>query len=169
VEFKVDDRVVYPNHGIGVIEGIEQTEMGGQSCDFYCLRIIANETRVRVPTYNADSVGLRKMISRRQLTSLFEQLREEPARTPRSWKGRYKENSDRMRTGSIFEVAEVLKNLSRLSRSKNLSYREKRMLDKARQLVVTEVAAVQKTAVEKAEQQIDRALAASTSTASRAH
>ena len=78
MDFRIDDRVVYPNHGIGIIESIEKTELGGQSCTFYCLRIMANETRVRVPTYNAANVGLRKMIGRRQLSSLFEQLKQQP-------------------------------------------------------------------------------------------
>ena len=158
MDFKAGDRVVYPNHGIGIIEDVEQKEAGGLLCSFYCLRILANDTVVMIPTKNADTVGLRKTISRRDVTSLFEQLRNGRVKASASWKGRYKENSDRMRTGSIFEVAAVLKNLSTLSRSKSLSYREKRMLDKARQLVVSEVAEVQRAPAEKISAQIDSAL-----------
>ena len=169
MHFKTGDRVVYPNHGIGVVEDIDERKLGEQRYTFYCLRILANDTAVMVPRHNAHSVGLRKMISRREVPNLFERLKGRPSSTHASWKGRFKENSDRMRTGSIFEVAEVLKNLSFLSRSKTLSYREKRMLDKARQLVVTEVAAVQKTAVEKIERQIDQVLDAAGSKAPRGH
>lgn len=158
MEFKSGDRVVYPNHGIGVVEDVEQKEVGGQLCSFYCLRILANDTVVMIPKQNADTVGLRKTIAKREVPSLFEQLRSGLVKASASWKGRYKENSDRMRTGSIFEVAAVLKNLSTLSRSKSLSYREKRMLDKARQLVISEVAEVQHAPVDKISAQIESAL-----------
>ena len=158
MQFKCGDRVVYPNHGIGVIEEIKSQEIAGTDLPFYTLRILANDTVVLIPQSNADSVGLRRTISKRDVNSLFELLRSDVAAVQRSWKQRYKENSDRMLTGSIFEVAEVLKNLSHLAQSKTLSYREKRMLDKARQLVVSEVAEVQRASADVVEAEIDRAL-----------
>jgi len=158
VPFKVGDRVVYPNHGIGVIEAIQNREIGGNNCSFFSLKIVANDTTVLIPTQNASNVGLRKTITRRDVDSLFELLKDDQKAGQSNWKGRFKENSDRMRSGSIFEVAEVLKALSFLSRSKTLSYREKRMLDKARQLVVMEVAEVQRTPVEQVEVEVETAL-----------
>jgi CarD family transcriptional regulator len=158
VEFKCGERVVYPNHGIGVIEQIERKDIAGEPFSFYCLRILANDTVVMIPTSNADSVGLRKTISKREANGLILSLKDANGESSGNWKGRYKENSDRMRSGSIFEVAAVLKNLSALSASKSLSYREKRMLEKARDLVIGEIAEVRSTTVEKTAVLIDTAL-----------
>ena len=158
MEYKLGDRVVYPNHGIGVIEDIENKEVSGAPCKFYCLRIISNDTVVMVPTQNATSVGLRRVIGKGEVAGVLKELKAVKTAKHASWKGRFKENSDRMRTGSLFEVAAVLKNLSQLSRSKSLSYREKRMLDKARQLVVSELAEVQHTPEENVAAQVDKVL-----------
>ncbi|MEE9218981.1 MAG: CarD family transcriptional regulator [Acidobacteriota bacterium] len=156
--FKIGDKVVYPNHGIGVIETIMDRSDDGRNCSFYCLRIHANQSTVMVPTGNTDQVGLRKVVSRKQIDRVFRTLRSGDVSVASDWKGRYQENSDRMRTGSIEEVAQVLKNLALLSQSKSLSYRERKMLDKARYLVVSEIAEVSRQSEEKVEERVDRAI-----------
>ncbi|MFC2171176.1 CarD family transcriptional regulator [Acidobacteriota bacterium] len=156
--FKKGERVVYPNHGIGVIEEIQDLTVDGQDWNCYCLKIESSDTRVMVPTDKADMVGLRKIINKRDAERVFSLLKNGSVKMQSNWKGRFKENSDKMRTGSIFEVAEVLKNLNYLSHVKSLSYREKRMLEKARQLIVSEVAVVKNVAEDKVEAQLERAL-----------
>jgi CarD family transcriptional regulator len=158
VNFKVGDKVVYPNHGIGVIEEISRPAGNAGERVFYCLRILANQSTVLVPTSNTDQVGLRKVVSRKEVDRVFRILRSTDVAVAADWKGRYQENSDRMRTGSIEEVAQVLKNLALLSQNKSLSYRERKMLDKARYLVVSEIAEVSKVPEAKVEEKIDKAI-----------
>lgn len=158
--FKKGDKVVYPNHGIGVIEDIQEREFFGQQQAFYSLRILANDTMVMVPLTNADCVGLRKVIRGIEVDRVIDILKGRNLDVYKNWKGRFKENSNKMRTGSIFEVAEVYKNLAYLSRNKALSYREKRMLDKARYLLVSELSAASRASETIVEGRIDQALAA---------
>lgn len=157
--FKKGDKVVYPNHGIGVIEEIQEREFFGQQQCFYSLRILANDTMVMVPLENADGVGLRKIIKGAEVDRVIDILKGRDMDVHKNWKGRFKENSNKMRTGSIFEVAEVYKNLAYLSRNKALSYREKRMLDKARYLLVSELSVAGRMSENLAETRIDDALA----------
>src|SRR5712692_8446629 len=142
VGFKVGQKVVYPNHGIGTIEQIEQKQIGAVALPFYTLRLAATNSLVLVPVSNAVEVGLRRPISSGECDSLFKALANDFATPPSDWKDRFKDFSDRMRTGDIFEVAEVLKHLSYLSQIKPLSFREQRMLERSRYLVVSELAAV---------------------------
>jgi len=158
VSFKVGDKVVYPNHGVGVIEEIGEQQGQGAERAFYCLRILANQSTVMVPTANTDQVGLRKVVSKKEIDRVFRILRASEIPVAGDWKGRFQENSDRMRTGSIEEVAHVLKNLALLSQSKSLSYRERKMLDKARYLVISEIAEVSKMSEQKVEEKVDRAI-----------
>lgn len=140
--FKVGQKVVYPNHGIGTIEQIEQKQIGATALPFYTLRLAATNTLVLVPVSNATEVGLRKPITATECDTLFHALSSDFATPPHDWKDRFKDFSEKMRTGNIFEVAEVLKHLNYLSHSKPLSFREQRMLERAHYLVVSELAAV---------------------------
>ena len=161
VSFKVGDKVVYPNHGVGVIEGILDHTSSGVDNTFYRLRILSNDSTVLVPTTNTTHVGMRKVLSRKDVDKVFKVLRSAKIEITNDWKGRFQENSDKMRTGDIFEVATVLKNLSYLSKSKNLSYRERKMLDKSRYLVVSEIAEVAKVPEDQIEAKVDKAVAVS--------
>ncbi len=161
VSFKVGDKVVYPNHGVGVIEGILEHTNSGVDNTFYRLRILSNDSTVLVPTTNTVHVGMRKVLSRKDVEKVFKVLRSAKIEITNDWKGRFQENSDKMRTGDIFEVATVLKNLSYLSKSKNLSYRERKMLDKSRYLVVSEIAEVAKVPEDQIEAKVDKAVAVS--------
>jgi CarD family transcriptional regulator len=138
VAFEIGDKVIYPNHGLGVIERIETKTIMGTTCGFYQLRM-ANETTVFVPVDNVDGVGLRRAIGDAEVERLFQLLSDGKIDNHQNWKGRFKDNSDRMRTGSIYDVVEVLKSLTFLAKGKSLSFREKRMLDRAKFLVVSEI------------------------------
>ena len=158
MEFKIGDKVVYPNHGIGIIEKISERLAGPSLDKFYCLRLMVNDSTVMVPMENTVQVGLRRVISKKEISGIYGILKGGHIPVTRDWKGRYQENSDKMRTGHIHEVAEVLKSLTVLSNKKSLSYRERRMLDKARYLIVSEMAEVEKIPEEKVEAKVDRAV-----------
>lgn len=154
--FQVGDKVVYPNHGIGVVEDILGRKTGED--EFYKLRISSNASVVKVPVENVDGVGLRRVITTKDVDRIFDLLENRKIEQHSNWKGRYKDNSDKMRTGSIYDVAGVLKDLSFLSKKKSLSFREKRMLDRARFLIVSEVSEVAEESLNLVEQKIDIAL-----------
>ena len=156
--FQIGDKVVYPNHGIGVVEELLGDPSTGGPSHFYKLRILSNATRVMVPVANVDGVGLRRVITQVEVDRIFDLLENKKIEQHSNWKGRYKDNSDKMRSGSIYDVAGVLKSLSYLSKRKSLSFREKRMLDRARFLIVSEVAEVAREPQEIVEQKIDLAL-----------
>ena len=163
IEFKIGDKVVYPNHGVGVIDKIESRQYGENNDEstFYSLRILANDSTVLVPTSNIQLVGLRPIMRKAEVSRVLKVLENEEFSITDDWKGRYQENCERMRTGSIVDVATVFKNLTFLSTSKNLSYRERKMLDKAKYLIVSEIAEVQRSNEETVEAQIEKAIAKS--------
>lgn len=158
MSFKIGEKVVYPNHGIGVIEKITTAEIAGASNSFYLLRLKATESTVMVPIANAVEIGLRSPIDNNQCDRLLKTLSADFINPPVDWKDRYKEFLERMKTGDIFRVAEVLKTLTYLSLSKPLSFREKRMLERARYLVISELATVCRKAECMVEPMVDEAL-----------
>ncbi len=166
--FDVGDKVIYPNQGLGVVTRIEEKTILGTTCGFYHLRIVANETTVLVPIDNVDGVGLRRAIGDQEVERLFIALGNGKIDSHQNWKGRFKDNSDKMRTGSIYDVADVLKNLTLLSRSKSLSFREKRMLDRAKFLIISEISEVMSETAESIESRVGKALERSFTTRSRA-
>jgi CarD family transcriptional regulator len=157
-EFKIGDKVVYPNHGLGIIEQIEKRTMGDRMEEFLTLRIVANDSTVMVPRSNTTNVGLRRVVTKKEVEEVFDVLKDTKITLYDDWKGRFQENSDKMRTGSITEVARVFKSLSHLALQKNLSYRERRMLDKAKYLIVSEIAEVERLPTDQVEAKIDRAV-----------
>ena len=166
MQFKIGDKVVYPNHGLGVIEQIEKREIGDRLEEFLRLRIVGNDSTVMVPRGNTANVGLRPIVSRKEIESVFDVLKDTRIKVFDDWMGRFQENSDKMRTGSITEVAMVFKSLTHLSLQKNLSYRERRMLDRARYLIVSEIAEVEKMKTEDVEIKVDKAVASASKTKS---
>lgn len=156
--FEIGDKVVYPNHGVGIIEKISNRLVAGKFERFYLLRICSNDILVMVPTANASDVGLRRIIDRRNVDQLLSFLSSNQFFTQKDWKDRFKENSEKMRSGSIFHVAEVFKNLVYLSRVKPLSFREKRMLDRARFLLISELSTVMNITEMEIEDRIEKAV-----------
>lgn len=157
--FKVGQKVIYPNHGIGTIEQIEQKQIGATSLPFYTLRLAATNSVVLVPVANAGEVGLRSPISNAECEMLLKHLADDFSGAANDWKDRFKDFSEKMRTGDIFEVADVLKNLTYLSHLKPLSFREQRMLERARYLVISELAAVCRQPECSVEPRVEQALA----------
>jgi CarD family transcriptional regulator len=159
MEFKLNEKVVYPNHGVGVIEQISYGYLNGRSERYYMLRILSSGLKVMVPQSNVENVGLRPIIRSTQAGEVLSYLEKGRSASHHDWKHRFKENSDRMRTGSLMEVAAVLKGLVALSRTKPLSFREKKMLERAKFLLVSELATVRNTTEQNVEVNIARALA----------
>lgn len=140
MSFQVGDKVVYPNHGVGVIEQISSRTLGASVEKFYLLRIKSSSLKVMVPFHNVESVGLRRVVRNGEVQRIIEFLTDGKCENHADWKYRFKENSDKMRTGSLLEVAGVLKSLLLLNQTKPLSFREKKMLERARYLLVSELA-----------------------------
>jgi len=159
VTYEIGDKVIYPNHGLGIVERIEEKTILGTTCGFYHLRIASNDTTVLVPLANVDGVGLRRAIDDEEVDRLFKLLGDGKIDSQQNWKNRFKDNCEKMRTGSIYDVADVLKSLTLLGKSKSLSFREKRMLDRARFLIISEVAEVTSKGSESVEGTLDQALA----------
>jgi CarD family transcriptional regulator len=157
-ELKVGDKVIYPNHGLAVIENINERNIGERNIQFYNLRIYSNNSRVMIPITAIQTVGLRKVINDKEVMKLYRLLQNGVVDEYDNWMGRYRENLEKMQSGSIFKVAEVLKNLFFLSNQKDLSYREKKMFSKARYLIVSELKEVQELPEEDIEKKLDRAL-----------
>ncbi len=156
--FKIGDKVIYPNHGLGVVEKVEERTILGTTCGFFHLRILSNETTVLVPVANVDNVGLRRAITDEEVEELFRLLGDGKIDNHQNWKGRFKDNSDKMRTGSIYDMADVLKSLTFLAKSKSLSFREKRMLDRAKALIISEISEVMQTTAQAIEDRVNEQL-----------
>jgi CarD family transcriptional regulator, regulator of rRNA transcription len=137
---QIGDKVVYPNHGVGVIEQISSRTLGATVERYYMLKIKASSLKVMVPFKSIDAVGLRRVVRNGEVQKILDFLTDGECSNNTDWKYRFKENSDKMRTGSLMEVAVVLKGLLLLSQSKPLSFREKKMLERARYLLVSELA-----------------------------
>lgn len=156
--YKIGEKVIYPNQGVGVIEEISTKQIAGSQEEFYMLRIMSNNSTVMIPTANVDNVGIRRLCSQKQLKDLFQILEIDDDDHDPDWKNRYKTNVERMNSGSIFEVAKVLKNLFFLSFQKSLSFREKKMFDRAHQLVVSEIATVRNESLNDVKELVDTLL-----------
>lgn len=158
LSFQVGDKVVYPNHGVGVIEQISSRTIGPNVQKFYLLTIKASSLRVEVPFNNVGTVGLRPVVKNGEVQKILNFLMDGKCDNHQDWKYRFKENSDKMRTGSLLEVAIVLKSLLLLAKEKPLSFREKKMLDRARYLLVTELAMAKNSDEAEVEDILNKAL-----------
>ena len=159
MDYKIGDKVVYPNHGVGIIEQINFGVLNGRTEKYYMLKIYASGLKVMVPATNAISVGLRPVIRNGETLKVLGFLEKGKPNSHHDWKHRFKENSERMRTGALIEVAAVLKSLVSLSRTKPLSFREKKMLERAKFLLVSELATARNTSPETMEDALVKSLA----------
>jgi CarD family transcriptional regulator len=151
---KVGDKVIYPNQGLGVIENIQDESYFGQDFHIYHVRILANNTLVLVPTANTEEIGIRKPISEDSIQDIFDFIRNGGVDVTMNWKGRYKEHVDLMKSGTVQDMALVLKSLYYLQLIKPLSFREKKMMEKAIELIVTEISEVSCSPFEEIEIQV---------------
>ncbi len=140
-DFKVGDIAVYPAHGVGKIHSIENREISGNKQQFYIMKILDNGMTIMVPTTNVKNVGLREVIDPDQVDIVYDILKERDISIDnQTWNRRYREYMDKIRTGSIYEISEVLRDLMLLRYQKELSFGERKMLDTARTLIVKELA-----------------------------
>jgi CarD family transcriptional regulator len=156
--FHIGDKVVYPNHGVGTIEQISSRTIGATVEKFYLLNIKSSSLKVMVPFHNVGTVGLRRVVRNGEVQRILDYLTQGECANSADWKDRFKENSDKMRTGSLLEVAAVLKSLLVLAQSKPLSFREKKMLERARYLLVSELAMAKNWEEIQVEQMLSKAL-----------
>ncbi len=153
--FKVGDLAVYPAHGVGLIEAIEEKEIGGSTLVFYVMRILENDMKIMIPKNNTEAVGLRSIISAKDVERVYSILEEKDVKfTPQTWNRRYREYMERIKTGSIFDLAAVLRDLYILQMDKPLSFGEKKMLETAKTLLVKELS----IARNKEEEEIERGI-----------
>ena len=158
--FNVGETVVYPNHGAAVIEDVETRTIKGEEKLYLVLRILGqNDLVVRVPASNLDLVGVRDVVDDEGLEKVFEVLRKTNVEEPSNWSRRYKANLEKLHSGNVLKVAEVVRDLWRRERDRGLSAGEKRMLSKARQILVSELALAKKVEDDKAEEMLDKVLA----------
>ena len=137
--YSVGDKVVYPHHGAGKIMKIEQKDVLGQQRDYLTIQILHNDMTVMVPVENADRAGIRKVIDPDVVDQVISVLRGDPTKMPKNWSRRYKHNRDKLKTGDIFEVAEVVRNLAIRHADKGLSTGEKQMFSKAKKILASEL------------------------------
>ena len=157
--FQIGEKVVYPNQGVGVIENISSRSFGTQSERFYLLRLTYSSMTVMVPFSNVGNIGLRKICKNTEINRILHFLAHGECDSSTDWKLRFKENSDKMQSGSLLQAAEVLKTLLILQQDKPLSFREKKMLDRARHMLVTELSMARRIPDSEAITIMDRALA----------
>lgn len=157
--FQVGDKVVYPNHGIGLIQAMNEFEVAGEKISFFNVLILASNSTVKVPSNNADAVGLRELVDKKQIKDVYAYLHGSDLARYDDWKERFKVNSDLMRTGKMNDMAVVLKSLYFVSLEKTLSFREKRMYERAINLIAMEFAEVRKTSSLEIEKKLMKALA----------
>src|SRR5699024_6399495 len=158
--FSVGETVVYPNHGAAVIEEIETRKIKGEDKEYLVLRIIAqNDLVVRVPASDVDLVGVRDVVDERGLERVFDVLRADHVEEPTNWARRYKANLEKLHSGAVLKVAEVVRDMCRRDNERGLSAGEKRMLSKERQILASELALAENTNEVKAETRLDEVLA----------
>jgi CarD family transcriptional regulator len=158
--FKIGDLAVYPAHGVGVIERIESQEISGSPQDFYVMRIIDNDMIIMIPTQNVNNVGLREIIAQNEVPKLYSILKKRDIVVDnQTWNRRYREYMDKIKTGSVYEVAEVYRDLLMLKVEKDLSFGERKMLDTARNLLVKEISLAKNVEEEQIEKDLDRIFA----------
>ena len=156
--FDIGDKVVYPHHGAAVVERRETKEAFGKTQEYLVLRLAYGDLTLMVPADNTDGVGLREVINDEEVEEVFAVLRKREARMPTNWSRRYKNHSEKLRSGDIYQVAEVVRNLSIREADKGLSAGEKRMLARARQILVSELTFALNVDEEAAETRLDEVL-----------
>ena len=159
MSFAVGDKVVYPHHGAAIIEGKVKQLFDGRKTDFFVLRITYGDLKVSIPVEKADEIGLRDVINDEEVEEVFAVLRKKEARMPTNWSRRFKNHVEKLKSGDIYQVAEVVRNLSLREADKGLSAGEKRMLARARQILVSELTFALNVDEEAAESRLDDVLA----------
>ncbi|NLW10357.1 MAG: CarD family transcriptional regulator [Firmicutes bacterium] len=156
--FKVGDRVVYPMHGAGIIEAVEEREIGGTVEKYYVIRLSMGEMKIMVPVANVDLVGVREVIGKDEVGKVLDILKSKTSAMSSNWNRRYRANMEKIKSGNIYEVAEVVRNLSLRDREKGLSTGERKMLENARQILLSELVLAQNVTEEQVEEMVEGCL-----------
>lgn len=158
--FNVGDHIVYPMHGAGVIDAIEEKNILGEKQSYYILKM-PGEVKVMVPTNKAEEIGVRGVIDKQSADKVFEILEEDKTEMSSNWNKRYRDNMDKMKSGDIYEIADVVRNLSFKQKEKGLSTGEKKMLNNAKQILVSELVLAENSSIEEVEGMIENKINAS--------
>lgn len=150
--FNIGDKIVYPMHGAGIIEAIEEKEILGKKRKYYIMRLPLGDMKVMIPIDNTDNIGLREVISEKEFAMVVDILKGERSKMSNNWNRRYRANMDKIKSGDIYEVAEVVRNLLLLDRDKGLSTGERKMLNSAKQILISEFSLVRNLNEEQAEE-----------------
>lgn len=159
--FKVGETVVYPHHGAATIRDISVRKIGEREITYLTLEVQQGDLTIQVPAENVDMVGVRDVVDERGLEEVFDTLRAENTEEPSNWSRRYKANDEKIATGDVVRVAEVVRDLSRRGEDRGLSAGEKRMLSKARSILVSELALAEEVSEEQADERLEDILAES--------
>jgi len=152
--FSIGDMIYYPRHGAGIIEGIEEKEVLGEKCKYYVIRIALGDMKVMVPINKTEFHGIRNITSKDRIDDIYNILSGETSCMCKNWSKRYRENEAIIRRGDVFEISELVKNLTVADRGKRLSTGEKRMLENVRQLLVSELMLMLDEPYEKIEEKV---------------
>lgn len=157
--FKIGDKIVYPMHGAGIIESIEEKEILGEMRRYYVLRMPIGDMKVMIPIMNVQDIGLRKVIDEEGVLRVLSILQEKDSPMNTNWNRRYRNNMEKIKSGNVFELAEVVRNLSTRDKDKGLSTGEKKMLDNARQILISELVLVKDSKEDKIRNLLEEYLA----------
>jgi CarD family transcriptional regulator len=156
--FIIGDRIVYPMHGAGIIEEIEEKQILGESRNYYILRVPCGDMKIMIPIESCEEIGVRAVISVEEINEVIDVLGADSSEMSNNWNRRYRENMEKLKTGDIFNVAEVVRNLMRTDKEKKLSTGEKKMLSNAKQILISELILVKNIDHEAAEKIINSAI-----------
>lgn len=156
--FNIGDKVVYPMHGAGIIEGIEEKEILGEKRKYYIMQMPIGDMKVMIPVDNVEEIGIREIIDREDLERVIDILKGDSTKMPQNWNRRYRANMEKIKSGDIFEIASVVRNLMLRDAEKSLSTGERKMLNSAKQMLISEIVLVSDFNQEEAERIIDESI-----------
>lgn len=156
--FNIGDKIVYPMHGAGIIEGIEEKEILGEKRKYYIMKMPLGDMKVMIPVDNIEEIGIREVIDNEELTKVFNILKGDMTKMPQNWNRRYRYNMEKIRSGDIFEIAAVVRNLMLRDAEKTLSTGERKMLNSAKQMLISEIVLAADYSQEEIEKLIDEAV-----------
>jgi len=156
--FNIGERVVYPMHGAGVIESIEEREILGARRKYYIMKMPIGDMQVMIPLDQMDDIGIRKVINSEEIENVLDVLTSDTTKMHQNWNRRYRANMDLIKSGDIYEIAEVVRNLTLMDKAKGLSTGERKMLSNARQILLSEVVLVAEISEQEASSLIETAI-----------
>lgn len=156
--FKIGDKVVYPMHGAGIIEDIEEKEVLGEIRKYFVMRLPIGDMKVMVPVDNVEEIGVREIIGDEEFKEVMSILRDDRSEMPQNWNRRYRANMDRIKSGDIYEIAAVVRNLLMLDMEKGLSTGERKMLSSSKQMLLSEIVLLTEKDIEDVEEMVVEAI-----------